>query len=117
MVLPALSYLWPVTRKGPVGGMIDVGALDEIPVGGSKKAVVQGSVYLIVRTEGSVRAYSAICTHLGCVVAWDSQKKQIECPCHAGSFDLDGRVVAGPPPRPLPVHPVSIVNGKILLKV
>ena len=116
MLLPALSYLWPVTRRGPAGGMMDVGSLDEIPVGGSKKAVVAGSVFLIVRTAAGVKAFSAICTHLGCVVDWDSEKKQMVCPCHAGRFDLDGKVISGPPPRPLPMHQVSIVNGKIMVK-
>ena len=116
MLLPALRYLWPVTYSGPSGGMIDVGALDEIVIEGSKKAVVGGSVFLIVRTADGVKAFSAICTHLGCVVAWDPQRKEIECPCHAGKFDLDGRVVSGPPPRPLPVHQVKVIDGKIYLK-
>ena len=117
MILPALAYVWPVMRRGPSTGMKDVGALDEIPIGGSKKVVIDGSVLLIVRTADAVKAFSAICTHLGCVVFWDEQKKQIACPCHAGYFDLEGRVVAGPPPRPLPGHDVSVVNGKILVKV
>ncbi|MDO8580712.1 MAG: Rieske 2Fe-2S domain-containing protein [Candidatus Omnitrophota bacterium] len=117
MLLPALSYLWPVTRRGPAGGMMDVGLLDEIPIGGSKKVVVEGSVFLLVRTDDGVKAFSAICTHLGCVVAWDAAKKQIECPCHAGVFDLDGRVVSGPPPRPLPIHLANIVDGKIYIQV
>ena len=116
MLLPALRYLWPVTHSGPSGGLIDVGPLEEIAVGESKKVVVNGSVFLIVRTADEVKAFSAICTHLGCVVAWDHLKKQIECPCHAGIFDLNGKVVSGPPPRPLPVHQVSVINGKIFLK-
>ncbi|MBI4353509.1 MAG: Rieske 2Fe-2S domain-containing protein, partial [Candidatus Omnitrophica bacterium] len=59
--------------------------------------------------------FSAICTHLGCVVDWNGRKREIECPCHAGSFGLEGEVLAGPPPKPLPAYPVSVVDGKIFV--
>jgi cytochrome b6-f complex iron-sulfur subunit len=60
-------------------------------------------------------AFSAVCTHLGCIVKWDEKKQQIFCPCHAGVFDVKGNVVSGPPPKPLPPIPVAVVNGKIIL--
>jgi Rieske Fe-S protein len=47
------------------------------------------------------RALSAVCQHLGCSVRWDGSKKRFLCPCHGGVYDRDGRVVSGPPPRPL----------------
>ena len=117
MLFPALAYLWPVTRRGPALGMMEVGRVDEIPVGGSKKVVLGGSALLVVRTEKEFKAFSAICTHLGCIVYWDSEKRGIVCPCHAGVFDLDGRVVSGPPPRLLPIHAVSVVDGKVFVKL
>lgn len=118
MILPALAYLWPVTRRGPVSGLAEIADLDEIPIGGAKKFTLNGSVILLVRTaQEEVKAFSAICTHLGCLVDWDEAKRQIICPCHAGLFDITGKVVAGPPPRPLPTHEVSISNGKVLVKV
>ena len=47
-------------------------------------------------------AFSAVCTHLSCVVLWSEESRKLECPCHDGVFEpRDGRVVAGPPPRPL----------------
>ena len=117
MVAPALTYLWPVTRRGPAGGLNDVCAEDDIPVWGGKKIILAGSAILIIRTSQGFKAYSAICTHLGCLVEWDGKKREIICPCHAGLFDLDGKVVAGPPPRPLPSHEVSVVNGRVMVKV
>ncbi len=117
MVAPALAYLWPVTRRGPAGGLSDVGAEDDIPAWGGKKVIVAGSAILVIRTPQGFKAYSAICTHLGCLVEWDGKKREIICPCHAGLFDLDGKVVAGPPPRPLPPHEVSVVNGRVMVKV
>jgi Rieske Fe-S protein len=49
-------------------------------------------------------------------VIWDDQRRQIACPCHAGFFDVTGRVVSGPPPRPLPEHGVAVVNGEVMVR-
>ncbi|OGZ98741.1 MAG: hypothetical protein A3C07_04635 [Candidatus Sungbacteria bacterium RIFCSPHIGHO2_02_FULL_47_11] len=117
MIAPALTYLWPVTRRGPAGGLSDVCAEDDILVWGGKKIILAGSAILVIRTPQGFKAYSAICTHLGCLVEWDGKKREIICPCHAGLFDLDGKVVAGPPPRPLPSYEVSVVNGRVMVKV
>ena len=117
MFFPALAYLWPVTRRGPSLGMKEIGTEDELPVWGSKKVVTSNGAVLVIRTPEGFKAFSAICTHLGCVVGWDSGKKEIECPCHAGMFDLDGRVISGPPPKPLPVFPVSVSDGKVFVKL
>ncbi len=117
MLLPALAYLWPVMGHGPKVDMEEVAALEEIPVGASKKIVLAGSALLLIRTPQEIKAFSAICTHLGCVVDWDGRKHEIVCPCHAGVFDLEGRVVSGPPPRPLPSYLVKVINGKIYIKL
>ena len=117
MLVPALAYLWPVMRRGPAQAMLEVGGVDEIPVWGSKKVVLGGTALLVVRTPNEFKAFSAVCTHLGCIVYWASEKKQIACPCHAGFFDLDGHVISGPPPRPLPAHPVNVVDGKVFIKL
>jgi cytochrome b6-f complex iron-sulfur subunit len=117
MLFPALAYLWPVMGHGPKVDMEEVAALEEIPVGGSKKIVLAGSALLLIRTPQEIKAFSAICTHLGCVVDWDGLKREIVCPCHAGIFDLEGRVVSGPPPRPLPSYPVKVMNGKVFIKL
>jgi cytochrome b6-f complex iron-sulfur subunit len=116
MLIPALTYLWPVTRRGAATELIEVGTEDEIHVWGSKKVVIGGTALLVVRTPKEYKAFSAVCTHLGCIVSWNSERHQIECPCHAGFFDLEGRVISGPPPKPLPLHDVRVLNGKILVK-
>ncbi len=117
MAAPILEYLWPVTSQGPGQGIQEVAKLDDIPVGGSKKVILAGSAILLIRTAAGVKALSAICTHLGCLVDWDGLKKEIVCPCHAGIFDLEGKPVAGPPPRPLPSYSVKISDGRIFVKV
>lgn len=117
MVLPVLSYLAPITRRGPAGGLSDVGAVNDIPVGGAKKVIVAGSAVMILRTVQGFKAYSAVCTHLGCLVGWDETRHVIVCPCHGGVFDVEGKVVSGPPPKGLPSHDVSVINGRIMIKV
>ncbi len=52
-------------------------------------------------TPGNFVALSAVCTHLGCVVAWQEQAGEFLCPCHGGRFSSDGLVLGGPPPKPL----------------
>jgi Rieske Fe-S protein len=53
--------------------------------------------------DGSLVAYSSVCTHLACAVLWIKESGELECPCHDGLFDVNtGEVLAGPPPRPLP---------------
>ncbi len=56
----------------------------------------------VIGTSGGVYALSAVCTHLGCIARYKSDEKVIACPCHGSRFDLEGNVVHGPAPRPLP---------------
>jgi len=55
-------------------------------------------------SDGRLVAYSSICTHLSCAVLWGSDREELLCPCHNGRFAASsGEVLAGPPPRPLPI--------------
>jgi len=73
-------------------------------------------VYVKRTKEDAVIAISAGCTHLGCIVTWDDQKKIFKCPCHDGSYDVDGNVISGPPPAALKRHPAKVEDGKIFLR-
>ena len=57
--------------------------------------------------------YNTHCTHVGCPVTWSPQARRFFSPCHGGAFDADGRVLAGPPPRPLDRYEVKIENGTL----
>lgn len=74
-------------------------------------------VYLVKTGDDQVRAMHSTCTHLGCRTSYDAETKQIVCPCHGGAYDLQGRVVAGPPPSPLPTLPTRIENGHVMVQV
>ncbi len=117
MILPALQYVWPVMSHGPSSEMEEVARVEDIPVGGSKKIILGGSALLLLRTPSEFKAFSAICTHLGCIVDWDAQKKEIICPCHAGTFDVEGQRISGPPPKPLASYQVHVADGKIFVKI
>lgn len=117
MILPALSFLAPVTKRGPAGGLVDIGGIDDIPPGTAKKVIVSGSALLVIHTTREFKALSAVCTHLGCLVDFNKDRQQIVCPCHGGTFDVDGRVVSGPPPKALPAYEVSVINGRIMVKI
>jgi len=79
----------------------------------------QGHTYLadekifVIREEESVRALSAICTHLGCTVG--TQGEGYHCPCHGSTFAADGEATGGPAPRALPWHPVEVGGGGSLI--
>src|SRR5574339_4023 len=75
--------------------------LSELPVGGTKALTYGGVSVLVMRTREGLRAFSLVCTHLGCTVEWQGDKKEFYCPCHDGRFDEFGDVLAGPPPIPL----------------
>jgi thiosulfate dehydrogenase [quinone] large subunit len=67
---------------------------------------------LIRQSDGSLNAFSAVCTHAGCTVGY--QGGQIVCPCHGGVYSAQtGQVVAGPPPSPLPPKRVVENGGEI----
>lgn len=61
--------------------------------------------------------FNATCPHLGCIVHWDAGKNVFLCACHGGQFDHDGRVIAGPPPRPLDEHRFKVENGYLMVEV
>lgn len=115
---PLITYLWPAGSTGPYETSVKVGPRDSIAIGEAKLVQVRGKPILVIRrSEERFTAFSAICTHLGCIVTWDSVQKLITCPCHAAVFSADGKVISGPPPGPLPEYQVMEVGGEIIVKV
>jgi len=70
---------------------------------------------LIETSSGEYRAFSAICTHLDCTVQYRSDEKLIWCACHNGRYDLTGKNIAGPPPRPLEEFTVNVRSEEIVV--
>ena len=113
MAFPALAYLSPVVKSGPVKVREEVGDAGTWKSWEARKVSVGGKPVLVIRTDKEFIALSAVCTHLGCLVEFHPATRKIICPCHAAGFDLDGQVVSGPPPRALPAFTVSEAQGSI----
>jgi Rieske Fe-S protein len=76
---------------------------------GSKPAI------LVRSGSGELKAFSAVCTHLNCTVQYRSDLGEIWCACHNGHFDLNGKNVSGPPPRPLEPYVVNVRGTQIVV--
>lgn len=112
MAIPSFLYLMPAGSRGPTSLPVDAGTADSLPEGTARMIQSEGRPILVVaQPQGRFRAFSAICTHLGCVVRWDDATRRILCPCHDGVFGADGSVVSGPPPRPLREYKVVRVGN------
>jgi cytochrome b6-f complex iron-sulfur subunit len=117
---PVLRYLKPLPRAGPVGPTHltreEVAKLEKehfiiIPVSGKRVLVIQNAARQLL-------ALDAKCTHEGCTVQYLPGDSAIWCACHNARFDLDGRVLSGPPPRPLPKYVAERQeDGGILIAV
>jgi Rieske Fe-S protein len=70
---------------------------------------------LLLTAEGEYHAMSATCTHLSCTVQHRSDLHQVWCACHNGLYDLSGRNVSGPPPRPLESFQVHVRGDEIVV--
>ena len=70
---------------------------------------------LVQTPAGEYRAFSAVCTHLDCTVQYRSEEKLIWCACHNGRYDLTGKNISGPPPRPLEEFKVNVRGDEIVV--
>ena len=70
---------------------------------------------LVSGPDGKLRAFSATCTHLQCTVQYRNDLQKIYCACHNGMYDLNGRNIAGPPPRPLTEFQVTVKGDDVVV--
>jgi cytochrome b6-f complex iron-sulfur subunit len=98
---------------------------EEVPRRGVKKAELAYTVsgkerktpVFIVSSAEDLKVLSATCSHLGCLVNYQREKKEFLCPCHGGRYDLEGRNIAGPPPAPLTKLPVRVEKGMLMVGI
>ncbi len=109
---------------------VPAGGIDNYPVGSVNTVMityvrkqafhsetVKAPVLIRRDNEKDFICFSSSCPHLGCAVSWDPPTQRFKCACHGGAFDLDGNVVAGPPPSPLPRLPWKVEDGVIKVEV
>jgi Rieske Fe-S protein len=118
------SVLYPVTRYliPPEVGESTTGTVT-LPIKPADVKPNTGQIFkfgsrpaILVRTPaGELRAFSAVCTHLNCTVQYRPDLSHIWCACHNGHFDLSGKNIAGPPPRPLDAFLVNARGNQIVV--
>ena len=118
ILYPVLRYLRPLPSAGPSGptrltreetAKLEKDRFVIVPVSGRRVLVFQNAAQEIL-------ALDAKCTHEGCTVQYLFRDRIIWCACHDGRFDLDGRVLSGPPPQPLPKYATErLEDGGILI--
>ena len=93
-----------------------VGKLSEIENDSGQIIRFGNKPVIVVQTSnGDVRAFAATCTHLDCTVQFKKELGVIWCACHNGKYDLNGRNISGPPPKPLDEFRVIIKNEEVFV--
>jgi cytochrome b6-f complex iron-sulfur subunit len=111
VVYPVFRFVSPPRIPEAVTNSVDAGsANDPVLLDKGFKIVRFGAepVLLVRLSDSEFRAFSATCTHLDCIVGFQKDQNRIYCNCHGGTYDLNGRNVAGPPPRPLTAFKVNL---------
>ena len=123
LVATIVSFLYPVLRFIVPPKVVNLGSetvvagtVGELPLN-SDKIFRFGNRpgILILTAQDKYIALSAVCTHLGCTVRYRKDRDLIWCPCHNGWYDLTGRNIAGPPPRPLERYEVHVKGKEIVV--
>ncbi len=116
VLYPVISYLKPPPLAEANVNSVKAGALTDLAVNTSKIVKFGRKPVILIRTEqNDLRAFSATCTHLDCIVQFRPDTEQIWCACHNGVYDLKGRNISGPPPRPLDEFTVNIIDDEIVI--
>lgn len=106
---PVSRYLIPPASGEPATASVVVGKAAALkPNSGTIFKFGNKPGIVIKTTDGEIRAFSAVCTHLECTVQFKPDTSQIWCACHNGLYDLGGNVVSGPPPRALEKFVVNL---------
>ena len=115
-VYPLLRYLIPPPVADLGGDEVVASKVGDLRPNGSKIFRFGTRPALLLMTaEGEYRAMSAVCTHLSCTVQYRDDLRQIWCACHNGLYDLNGRNISGPPPRPLDTLQVHVRGDEIVV--
>lgn len=99
---PVARYLVPPDVAEAAPPSVIAGKAAEFPPNSGRIVALGTTAVMVLRTSvGELRAFSATCTHLTCTVQYRPDLEHIWCACHNGHYDLNGRNIEGPPPRPL----------------
>lgn len=112
VLYPVMRFVSPPEVPEAAVAEMEAGSTDdpELAEKGFKIIRFGAEPVIVVRiSDNEYRAFTATCTHLDCIVEYRRDRHLIWCNCHNGQYDLNGRNVAGPPPRPLTAYKVHLV--------
>ena len=116
VLFPILSYMKPPRQAEVEVTSVKVGKAGAIAKDSGTIVRFGNKPVILIRTAaGDFHAFSATCTHLDCTVQYKKEQGVIWCACHNGKYDLTGRNISGPPPRPLDEYRVVIQGDDILV--
>ncbi|HVO81537.1 MAG TPA: Rieske (2Fe-2S) protein [Terriglobales bacterium] len=114
---PVFRYLIPPKTADLGGDSVVAGHVGELKPNSGKIFRFGNRPGLLIRTaDGQYRALSATCTHLSCTVQYRADLHEVWCACHNGLYDLNGRNISGPPPRPLESYEVQVRGEDIYVR-
>jgi Rieske Fe-S protein len=114
ILYPVLRFLEPVEVAEAAANQVEAGRTDDPDLAATGFKIVpfgNDPVILVKTAEGGFHALAATCTHLDCIVEYRRDQNLLWCNCHGGQFDVTGRVVGGPPPKPLRPYRVHVVES------
>ncbi len=115
---PVFRFFLPDKRIALHVGNIRAGKKSELQLSSAKHFRMGNKVGILIRTpSGEYRAFNAQCTHLNCTVQYRPEFEHIWCACHDGHYDLFGRNIKGPPPRPLLEYRVRLRGDDIFVNI
>lgn len=116
VLYPIIAYMKPPKQAEVEVTSVKVGKLADIEKDAGMIVKFGNKPVILVRTPADkLRAFSATCTHLDCTVQYRKDMGVIWCACHNGKYDLNGRNISGPPPRPLEEYRVVVQGEEVLI--
>jgi cytochrome b6-f complex iron-sulfur subunit len=113
---PIFKFMSPPQIVESTQNSVVAGKLTDFPLNSGKIFKFGSKPGILIRTaSGELKAFSAVCTHLECIVQYRPDTKQIWCACHNGQYNLEGKNIGGPPPRPLEEYTVNNRNGELVV--
>ncbi len=113
---PVIRFMNPPHVSEVAVDEVSGGKLNDLKANSGKIVKFGNKPALLVRvSENEWKAFSAVCTHLNCTVQYQDSTRLIWCACHNGMYDLTGRVVSGPPPKPLEEFAVRVRGDEVII--
>lgn len=101
----------PRFKAGEFGGVFNVGEVDSLPSTDAQPLAYNEGKFWLVNTDEGVLALYRVCTHLGCLFAWQDSQNRFICPCHGSQFERGGKYIQGPAPRSLDAFNVIVTDS------